>query len=180
MGRGSPDTGEARDAFRWNSDISAGADQNFFQSAYVLYDAQSLSFAIRRIETPQIENRIPDELPGTVESYIAAAIAFENFNATLHELFGWGNDVGGLGVATQRDHRCVLQQQKQVADLAILAEFYKPLLQAQSGGVIESAELEDGNQETFRHGFAPINTDQAPSSSVSVKIRANRWLVFTH
>jgi hypothetical protein len=39
----------------------------------------------------------------------------------------------------------VLEQQQHIADLSPLAQIDQPLLQAQTFGIVEGAELDDGN-----------------------------------
>ena len=155
-----PDAGEAADAGGGNAEVGAGADQDFFQAAHVLDRAQGLALAVGRGDAAQIENGIADELAGTVERDVAAAIAFEYFHAALGQQFGRSDDVFLLGIAAESDDRRVFEQKKNVADAAFLAQFDQALLQAQAGGVIDGAELEDGDQEILCHGFSRINTDQ--------------------
>src|SRR5580704_11026018 len=93
----------------------------------------------------QIEDRIADQLAGAVESDVAAAVAFEDFYAALREKFGGSDYVGGFGVATERDYRLVLQEEKDVADFFFFAQGDQLLLQAETRGVVDGAELENGN-----------------------------------
>jgi hypothetical protein len=62
----------------------------------------------------------------------------------------------------------MFEQKEDVADTAFLAQFDQALLQAQAGGVIHGAELEDGDQEILCHGFSRINTDQKQLKDLSV------------
>jgi hypothetical protein len=80
-----------------------------------------------------------------VESDIAAAVAFEKFDAALRKHFGGCDYVRGFGVAAQRDDWLVLEQEKDIADLLFFAQHDQLLLQAQAGGVVECPELDDGN-----------------------------------
>ena len=147
MGR--PDAGEAADACCRNAEIGAGADQDFFQAAHVFDGAQSFAFAVGSGDAAQIENGISDKLAGAVESDVAAAITLENFHAALGQQFGRGDDVFLLGVAAESDDGRMFEQQQNIADAAFFAQFDQPLLQAQASGVVERAELEDGDQKRF-------------------------------
>ena len=89
---------------------------------------------------------------------VPAAVAFEYLYPALSEQFGRSNDVGGFGVAAERDHRRVLKQQQHVSNAAFLAQSYQLLLQAKPGRVIDSAELENGDQ-ILCHGLTLMNAD---------------------
>jgi len=78
-----------------------------------------------------------------VECHVAPSIALEHLYAALSELFGRGNDVGRFRVASQGDDGRVLEQEENVADLALFAEIDEPLLQTQGGGVVDRVEMED-------------------------------------
>ena len=80
-----------------------------------------------------------------MESHIAAAVAFEALDSALGEPFRRRDHVGSFGIAAQRDDRLVLEQQKHVADFFFFAQSDKLLLQAQARGVIDGAELDDGD-----------------------------------
>jgi hypothetical protein len=47
----------------------------------------------------------------------------------------------------------VFQQEKDVADFFCLAQVYQLLLYAEAGGVVDGAELEDGDQRLFAADF---------------------------
>ena len=131
------------DSFGRDAEVGAGADQDFLKPAHVIDCAQSLTFAVRRGNAPQIENGITDELARAVESDVAAAITFENLDAALSQDFGRGKDVVPLAIATESDDRRMFEQKKNVADAVFFAQIDQALLQPQAGGVIERAELED-------------------------------------
>ena len=82
-----------------------------------------------------------------MERHVATAITFDYFHAALGQHFGRGHDIFLLGVASQSNDRSVFQQQQNIADAILLTQFDEALLQAQAGGVVEGAELEDGDQE---------------------------------
>ena len=50
-------------------------------------------------------------------------------------------------VAAESDDGRMFEQQQDIADAVFLAQFDEALLQAQAGGVIERAELEDGDHK---------------------------------
>ncbi len=81
-----------------------------------------------------------------MEGDVAAAVAFEKLDAALGKEFGRGYDVCGFRVAAERDDGRVFQQEKDVADLLFFAQSDQLLLQAQAGGVVDGAELDERNQ----------------------------------
>ena len=78
-----------------------------------------------------------------VEGDVAAAVAFVQLDAALGEEFGGGNYIRGVGVAAQRNDWFVFEQEKDVADLFFFAQGDQLLLQAEAGGVVDGAELDD-------------------------------------
>ena len=68
-----------------NRKIRAGADEDFFQATHVFDCTQRFALAVRSGESAQVEDGVADELPGAVESDIAAAITFEHFHSALLE-----------------------------------------------------------------------------------------------
>ena len=76
---------------------------------------------------------------------IAAAIALEQLDAASGKLVGRRKHIGNLGVAPESDDGSALEQQQHIADLSPLAQIDQPLLQAQTFGIVEGAELDDGN-----------------------------------
>jgi hypothetical protein len=78
-----------------------------------------------------------------VEGDVAAAVALEEFDATLLQEFGRCDDVRGFGIAAERNDRPVLEQQKHVADFFFFTKRNQLLLQTQTGCVVDGAELDD-------------------------------------
>src|SRR5271165_2647689 len=156
-----PDTGEAGDSFRGDSEVGAGADQDFFEAADEFDYAERLAFAVRggrgvRGSTSmaaQVEDGIADDLAGAVEGDVAAAVAFEEFNAALGKEFGGGDYVGGFGVAAERDDRRVFEEEEDIADFFLFAEGDELLLQREAGRVIDGAELDDRDQILIATGL---------------------------
>jgi len=110
-----------------------------------------------------------------VESHVPAAIAVEYFHTALGKELGRGKNVRRLSVSAQSDHRRMFEQKKYVADTPILAQLNKTLLQTKASGVINRAELEDGDQE-----FLPRIADQTRiNKNFILAIRVNLRLVFT-
>jgi len=52
----------------------------------------------------------------------------------------------------------VFEQKQDIPDLFRFAQFYQLPLQAQASGVVDGAELDDGDQ-ILCHGFTQIRTD---------------------
>ena len=100
-------------------------------------------------KSAQVEDGVADDLAGSVEGDVASAVAFEKLDAALGEEFGRSDHVGGFRVAAQGDDRRVFEQQQDVADLLFFAQCDELLLQAQAGGVVDGAELDDGDQNSI-------------------------------
>jgi len=82
-----------------------------------------------------------------VEGDVAATIALEELDTALLQEFGRGDNVGGLGVAAESDDGRVFEQEQDVADFAVFAQGDELLLQSKAGGVVDGAELDDGDQD---------------------------------
>lgn len=101
---------------RRNPKISASTNQNFFQPPNIIDHTKSLSARILGWKAAQIKNRICNQLPWTVKRNITTAITLEDLNSALGQEFRRGHHVRRLGIAPERDHRCMLQQNKRVTD----------------------------------------------------------------
>ena len=82
----------------------------------------------------------------TVESYVAAAIAFVKLYAALGQEFRRCNHIGSFRIAPESDDGRMFEQQQHVADLLRFSQFDQLLLQAQTRGVINRTELDDRDQ----------------------------------
>src|SRR5208282_5495505 len=122
---------------------------NLFQATHKFDRAQSLAFAVRRSKSPQIENWIPYDLPRSMKSDVAAAVAFEQLDPTFRKELRRSDDVSSSRVASQRDDGGMFEQQQNVADLLRLTQIHQLLLQPQSLGVANGSELVDRNQIEF-------------------------------
>ena len=94
-------------------------------------------------KSAQVEDGIADDLSGAVKGDIAAAVAFEQLDAALGKEFGRSDYVCGFRVAAERDDRRVFEQEQDIADLFFFAQRDQLLLQAQAGGVVDGAELDE-------------------------------------
>ena len=81
-----------------------------------------------------------------MEGDIATTVAFKKFNAALGEEFRGGSHIGGFCVAPESDDRRVFEQQQDVANLFRFAQVDQLLLEAETSGVVNSAELDDSDQ----------------------------------
>ena len=125
MSRGiGPDASQAWDTLGGDREVGAGADQDFFQAADE-FDRR-LEFCVCRLgsltKSAQVKDGIADDLSGTVKSDVAAAVAFEEFDATLAENFGRCDNVSCFRVAAQGDDWRMLEEQEDVADLFFFAQ----------------------------------------------------------
>ena len=101
-------------------------------------------------QAAQIEDGVADELAGAVIGDVAAAIDLVQGDAAAGQQLVGGENVGAAGVAAQREHGRVLEQQKHVADAALLAQSDQLFLQAQRFGVVHAAEIERLDHRLFR------------------------------
>ena len=127
------------DALRADAEIAAGADQNFFQAAHKLYGADF------GLEAAQIEDRIGDELAGTMEGDVAAAIDFVQLDTALRQELRRGQHVVQTGIASERDDRRMLQQQQRVLDAAGFAQLEQRALEIERRSSTEPGR--DGGRE---------------------------------
>lgn len=154
-----PHSGQARHTLGRDGEVSAGSNQGFFKAADEIDRSQSLPFAVGHGIPAQIEDGIADDLTGPVEGDVSTAIAFEDLDAALGKEFRRGDHVCCFGIAAERDHGRVFEQEQHVADLLFFSQRDQLLLQAQAGGVVNGPELDDGDQSlvaTDIHGFTPI------------------------
>jgi hypothetical protein len=81
-----------------------------------------------------------------MEGDIATPVAFKKFDAALGEEFRGGSHISGFGVAPESDDRRVFEQEQDVANLFRFAQLDELLLEAETGGVVNRAELDDSDQ----------------------------------
>ena len=81
-----------------------------------------------------------------MEGDIATTVALEKFNAALGEEFRGDGHIGGSCVAPQSDDRRVFEQEQNVANLFRFAQLDQLLLEAETRGVVNRAELDDSDQ----------------------------------
>jgi hypothetical protein len=132
-----PDAGETWDTLGGDSEVGAGADQDLFKAADEFNDSESFAGRIRTSlrlipadggvrrsisVAAQIEDGIANDLAGTVESDVATAVAFEEFNTALGQEPWRSNYVGSFRVAAERDDRRVFEQKENVSDFFFFAE----------------------------------------------------------
>src|SRR6185369_7404447 len=129
---------------------------------------QGLALAVGSGNAAQIKNGIANQLAGAMEGNVPAAVAFEYLHAPMGEQFGRRNDILPAGIAAKSNHGRMFEEEEDVTDAAFLAQFDQAPLQAQAGGVVHGAELEDGDQEILCHGLSRISTDQKQLKDLSV------------
>ena len=97
-----------------------------------------------------------------MESDVPAAIAFEYFHAALGQQFGLMATMFFCLALRPRVMTGECSSRSRTSPMRpSLRRFDQALLQAQAGGVVDGAELEDGDQEIrFDTELARINTDQ--------------------
>ncbi len=72
-----PHSGQAFHAYTLDAELSKREDQHFFQIAHVLVHVAPIGF--------QVEDGIPDELPGAVIRHVSAAACLVNRHALTRE-----------------------------------------------------------------------------------------------
>ena len=88
----------------------------------------------------------------SVEGHIAASVALEHLDTLFSKFFRRSNHIRTVGVSAKSDDWTVLEQKQYVANSALFAQVDQPLLQAQSGGVINCSELDDGDHVSHLYG----------------------------
>jgi hypothetical protein len=118
-----------------------GDNQCLFEIANVSVDVA----AIR----PQIEDRISDQLAGTVIRHVAAAAGFVDFNALSGQRGRRRDDirVAAASLRAERDDRRMLEQQQRVANPPGAPILDQLPLQLERRGIIDSPEPPD----VYRH-----------------------------
>ena len=90
----------------------------------------------------EVDDRVADELPGTVEGDVAAAAGLVHLDALRRERAGVGADVGGRAARpdAERDDGRMLDEQQRVVDLAGDAGLDQRLLALDAVGVADAPE----------------------------------------
>ena len=94
-------------------------------------------------EAAQVEDGIADKLSGSVVGDVSAAIDLVNLDTAVGEEFIAGENVGARGVASHGEDRRVFEQNERVADAVLVARFDELLLDVESGGVVDTAEMDE-------------------------------------
>ena len=91
------------------------------------------------------EDRVRDELAGAVVRDLAAALDAQQLDAAGFEVGRRGEHVRRLGLASEREHRRVLQEEQLVPDAALGAGGREALLEVPRVAVRDAAEPVDGD-----------------------------------
>ncbi len=91
---------------------------------------------------------------------VAAAVDLMNLNAAIRQKLVARKNVGAAGVAAERQHRRMLQQEEGVADAVLVACFDEQPLQFQTFGVRNPAELEKIENHCAKNGA--VHTEPPP------------------
>src|SRR5438094_929471 len=144
----SPHTGIARVALSRDLELGERCAQGPLQSAKVPVQVGLM--------TGQVENRITHELAGAVEGDVTAALDLEDLDAVA------ADDMVRLGVAAERHHRGVLEQEQQVVrQAAVDSGLGERALPLERLGVWDDAGLHD-LQQTRRHDQLREGARRAP------------------
>src|SRR5271157_1300466 len=74
-----PHSGQSLDALCSDAEVTAGADQDLFEASNVVHSADL------GIEAAKVDDRISDQLAGTVERHVTAAVDLEQLNPPMGE-----------------------------------------------------------------------------------------------
>jgi hypothetical protein len=120
-----------------DAEVRGGADQHLLEIADVAVDVLAI-----RLE---IDDRVADQLPRTVEGHVAAAAGLVDLDALRRERAGVGADVGGRAARpdAERDDGGMLDEQQRVVDLAGDALLDQRLLELDAGGVVDPPDPAD-------------------------------------
>ena len=132
-----PDTGQALFAMGLHSKGRCSGDDRRLEAA-------DISPQVERVA--QLDDRVGDQLSGSVEGDVAAAIDAVELRADLAQAFGTGQQVGLVPAAADGVDREVLDQQQPVPDLPGPSLIRELVLQLPGGGVGDGAKPLDGEQ----------------------------------
>src|SRR5436309_1511257 len=145
----SPHTGITRVALSRDLELGQRFDQGPLQRAKVPVQVGLM--------TGQVENRITHELAGAVEGDVTAALYLEDLDAVA------ADEMVPVGVAAERHHRGVLEQEQQVVrQAAVDSGLGERALPLERLGVWDDAGLHD-LQQTRRHDPSPIARPSSPA-----------------
>src|SRR5438093_1345037 len=143
-----PHPGIARVALSRDLELGQRFDQGLLQRAKVPVQVGLM--------TGQVENRITHELAGAVEGHVTAALDLEDVDAVA------ADEMVRVGVAAQRHHRGVLEQEQQVVrQTAVDTGLRERALPLERFGVWDDAGLHDLEQ-TRRPDPSPIARPSSP------------------
>jgi len=109
-----PDASETGDAARAHAIDSAQADEGFFHHADEVYRTEAAP--VRLMEAAEVEDRIADELAGTVIGDVSATIDFVKRDTVFGEQLIRCEDIGSAGIASEGENRRVFEEKERVVD----------------------------------------------------------------
>jgi hypothetical protein len=122
------------------AEVAASADQHLFEKADVIHWAEVRASFSGKLAT-EVEDGISDELTRAVVGDVSTAIDFVQFHSAFCEKVIAGKDVGAMGIAAERQHRRMLQQEQRVADKILLPCCDDPLLDGYGFGIGNATEM---------------------------------------
>ena len=138
--RSTPDAGERADAAGLHTEFGAEVDERLLHKADEVDGADASAAWIT--QAAQVEDGIADELAGAVVGDVATTIDFVEGDAAAREELIGCEDVGAVCIAAEGEHRRVFEEQQNVADAALLAEFDQLRLEKERFAVVDAAEIE--------------------------------------
>jgi len=105
-GRGEPYSGQTGYAMSGEAPVCQGAEDDFLQGAHVPANVAA--------EALQPQNGIPYDLTGTVVGYVPPSFNGVDLNASFSQEGFWEENVFGVGVAAQGNHRRMFAQDEPI------------------------------------------------------------------
>jgi hypothetical protein len=98
-----------------HAEVLAGADNDLFEHPHEVNGAEERAFLAGPFAA-QVDDGIPDKLPGTVIRNVAATVDLMKLDATRGKKLVRGDNVLSMGVAAEREHWRMFKQEECISD----------------------------------------------------------------
>ena len=123
----------------------------------------------------QVDDRVPDELPGAVVGDVAAPLDVEDLDAAPLERLARGQEVLRPARAAEGDDRRVLAEEERVGHLASLAPAGEVALERQRLGVGDAAEVANDEPHRRQHGETCLHGPVTGPAGARRRLVRGRW-----
>jgi hypothetical protein len=149
-----PDAGQARDPRRRDPEIACHPYEDFFEVTHVAVDVATIGI--------EVNDRVAHDLAGTVVGHIAAASGLEDLDAPGGQHVLGRQNVGTTAVAAdaQGQHRRVLDEEQQIADVPRLALGDEGTLQRKRIGIRDQAKPADFDRTHELNDLIVLSADR--------------------